>query len=58
MTKLRCPIDEDAQLKLGLKYIEALFRNSEQKTQNVKNTTMMNLKITNSRELFPTQPQI
>ena len=26
-------------------YIEALFRNSKQKTQNVKNTTMMNLKL-------------
>ena len=36
MTKLRCPIDENAQSKFGLKYIKALFRNSKQKTQNVK----------------------
>ena len=56
MTKLRRPIDENAQSKFGLKYIEALFRNSKQKTQNAKNTTRTNLRITNSRELF--QPQI
>ena len=58
MTKPRCPIDENAQSKFGLKYIEGLFRNSKQKTQNVKKHDNDEFKITNLRELFPTRPQV
>ena len=57
MTKLRCPIDENAQSKFGLEYIEALFRNSKQKTQNVKNTTMMNLKLLTYENCFQRSPE-
>ena len=49
MTKLRCAIDENAQSKFGLKYIEALFPNSKQKTQNVKKHDNDEFKITNLR---------